>query len=277
MFAAIVGVVFGIPAAVAFSPSVGQVVTLGVFCTSFIGSIANFNLPGLASTIALPVGSGNQSRSIYNALKAKYPNKTVTGSYLRSEVDLSATQGSIRFPILVNDTQANINERRLNVGDAFMVTELGIYLYKTPTGESRAGQTLNSFPNSILFSRGTGAEAKALMQLYNGLLSIAVDRNELLPAVDLYQFYNAGVAQQGVLTAASGTNNAYIANSFDKSSLGMDLTPSVAFAGNVVNDVVLTPAVGGDMSGTSSVNTIVLFARGFLIQGGAELVKKGGI
>jgi hypothetical protein len=213
--------------------------------------------------------AGNSERAIYNSLIAKYGSKVVTGSYLRFEVDLTATTGTIQFPVLVNDSpNANVNERRLNVGDAFMVTKAGFYLYKIATGVDRSTAILDTFPNPILYAKV--GEAPNLMSLYNGFLNFTIDRNELIPAMDMMQFLNAGVAQQGVLTAASGTNNAYVRNQFLTGYGEVEMLPAVRLSGSLVNQITLSPAKPADMSGTASTNTAVLIVRGFLIQNGAN-------
>lgn len=226
----------------------------------------------------IPVNSNSsQLRAIYNSIveSGQYSQDVITYSYLRSEIQLSASQGTINFPILVSDTPtANANEKRLNIGDSFQCTSMGIFIYKTPTGEAISGQNLDTFPNPITYSRGSGAESKALMSLYNGFFAITINRTEIIPAMDCYQFLNIGDAQKGVLTAASGTNNAYVANAFFPDFGMVELLPSVPVAGNVVNQFQLTPSQSADMTGTSSTNTIVLLLRGFLIQGGAKVGQK---
>lgn len=270
-FALCMGVIFG-AASQYIAPQFSSVVTIGTTALfSFGGYLVDLQ-PGIFAVGGFVASGGNQLRDVYNKMRSSYPKCTVTYSYLRSEVDLSASQGPIRFPVLVNDSAPNVNERRLNIGDAFQVTSIGFLLYKTASGGNRDGQQLVTYPNPVTFSKS--GESGALTSLYNGSLSITVDRKELIPSMDCLQFYRVPVAQKGVLTAATGTNNAYALDGFPEDWGLTEIIPTIRLSGAVVNDIVLSPSVGRDMTGTSSTNTAVLFMRGFLIQGGAQFNDK---
>lgn len=213
----------------------------------------------------------SQIRAIYNSVKRDRPQCVITWSFLRSEVQLTATSGTIRFPILVNDQPAaNINEQRLNIADEFQVVKFGIFIYKVPTGQEIDEQILQTYPNPYLFSK-TG-EARALQALYNGYFNININRKELIPYLDCLQFYKVPTSQQGTTSAAIAGPVLYpILNSgMPDSDWGLvESIPSFRMSGAVVNQVTLN-ANAKDMTGTSSVNYAVFFARGFLIQNGAQ-------
>lgn len=213
----------------------------------------------------------SQIRAIYNAIRKSRPDCVVTWSYLRTEVVLTGASGVIKFPILTNDQPgANINERRLNISDEFQVIQFGIFIYKTPTGQAIDEQILQTYPNPSLFSRS--GETRALQALYNGYFTITINRKQIIPYYDAMQFFKVPDSQQGTTTAAIAGPVAYtIANSsyLDEKWGINESIPTFKLSGSVVNDVSLI-ANAKDMTGTTSTNTAVFFARGFLIQNGAK-------
>lgn len=246
-----------------------KIIAGSVFCFSTVASFAPTEL-NLFAGIYAPV-MGNSNRAVFDAMRAEYAKKgqtpVITASYLRSEVILGTTS-TVRFPILTQDSSPNVNERRLNVADAFQVTSLGIFIYKIATGANISSGILNTFPNPLVYT-GSG-EAANLQGIYNGSLNVTIDRKEIIPAIDCLNFYNVGIAQQAVLTAASGTGNAYQASQYTNDFGFYTVTPTFKMSGNLVNEITLNLPESVNLAGTSSTNRVVLITRGFLIQGGAQ-------
>jgi hypothetical protein len=218
----------------------------------------------------------SQVRAILNAIKKDRAGCVITWSYLRSEVQLVASQGSITFPILVNDSPAaNNNERRLNISDEFQVVSWGVFLYKKLTAQSIETTILNTYPNPTTFAKS--GEAGALQALYNGFLTATIDRKQIIPAFDAFNFYKVPDAQLGLVSAAIAgpvtypvPNSAYLSNEWGF----CEAIPTFRLSGAVVNQIQLVPPAAQDMTGTASVNYAVLFMRGFLIQNGAQFKGK---
>lgn len=219
--------------------------------------------------------SNSQYRAIFNAIRKTRENCTITWSYIRSEILLTATSGTLKFPILVNDSPAaNVNERRLNISDEFQVVKFGLFIYKNPSSQVIDEQILQTYPNAALFSKS--GEARALMSLYNGFFSITLDRKQVIPYLDAMQSFVVPDAQAGITTAAIAgpvvytiANNAMLNNDYGM----IEALPTFRLSGAIVNEVILN-ANAKDMTGTSSSNYAVFFARGFLIQNGAQFTTK---
>jgi hypothetical protein len=244
----------------------------GIFSASLIPSPSGLAFGGLYT----PIASGGNLRNVFNGIKQDYavkekskgkPAPTITYSYLRSEVALGTT-GSVAFPILTQDGTATVNERRLNISDDFVVTSLGLFIYKIASGAAVGNGILYTFPNSLVFSGSS--EAANLQSIYNGSINVTVNRNEIIPALDCMQFYEVGTAQQSVLTAATGTGNSYLANQYSKEAGFAEVIPTFKLSGSAVNQVTLNLPASAALAGTSSTNYVALVARGFLIQGGAS-------
>lgn len=277
LFSAFGSLVFGsATAATGATASVVNGVTAGTFVLSFIGSFIP-SLPGLAfGGLYTPVPASGNVRNVFNSIRANYAEieakkgkkaPTITYSYLRSEVSLG-TVGSVKFPILTQDGTPTVNERRLNITDDFVVTSLGLFIYKQASGAALGNSILYTFPNSLVFSGSS--EASNLQSIYNGFLNVTIDRKEIIPAIDCMQFYEVGTAQQSVLTAATGTGNAYLANQYGKEAGFAEVIPTFKLGGAFVNEVNLNLPASANLAGTSSTNYVALVMRGFLIQGGAQ-------
>ena len=216
--------------------------------------------------------TASQERALYNSLTQEFgPNAVITESYLRSEVDVTGGINTIRFPILVNDQpQANVLERRLNINDAFQVTAMGLFIYKTPSGENRYEQRLQTYSNASLFS-GTG-EARNFQVLYNAFFSITINRKQLIPYMDAFTFQRVPDTQQGMPTIWNGSaalGPSY--SSYLKAEWGFrDVLPTYRCSGSYTNEIVLNLPATATLTGTSSANTVVLFLRGYLMQNAAQ-------
>src|SRR5690606_28295154 len=68
----------------------------------------------------------------------------MTQSYLRLEQSIQAGKTQYNFPVQVNQGTVFNTEKRLNLQDTFVISEVGIYVAKT-TGATDAAFKLNTF------------------------------------------------------------------------------------------------------------------------------------
>jgi len=97
---------------------------------------------------------------------------------------------------LVNDTQngaVRVNEKRLNLQDVFITTELGLFIGVGSSTSTKA--ILYTYPNATIFTAATDDD---LWSIYNGYLNLAVNNQQILPAWDALRHYYAPQTQQGV-------------------------------------------------------------------------------
>jgi len=226
----------------------------------------------MANQTFFPAVSG-RNRNIYERIPKK-PGVVRTQSTLRLESDALGTQSSVDFNLIKgsgNYTQHE-TEKRLSITDNFIVTEIGFYILKVTTAGTNRGDTLRTFPNAVQFSGSN--EATNLMNLYNGYLGITIDGKQILAGQwDLMRHYRVGSAQKGVLTAASGTGNAWDQSTWDTASYGMfPVTPTITFYGSSNNLITLNLPAAVNMAGTSSTNYAVLLFRGYLDQSASNVV-----
>ena len=207
----------------------------------------------------------DRTRANFNSLK-KRRGVVSTQSYLRLEQTLG-TQGSVTFPVLVNDGTSNANERRLSITDAFTITSLSVLIYKQASGGAISAGVLDTFPNPLIY---VGGQAAALQAIYNGYLSVRVNSVVYIDSLDTYRFYRVGVAQAGLETTT--TPAVYGASSYDKGDYPFySLTPGIRLSGATKNELTLTLPESVAMAGSAgTTNRVVLYVRGFLEQNGAQ-------
>jgi hypothetical protein len=153
-----------------------------------------------------------ESRMIFEnsikSLQKAFPGKNIlsdfklTQGYLRLAQLMVLNTGLYTFPVLVNDQGNTLNiERRLNLQDTFVVSELGIFV-STPASAVDTAYRLQTYPNQVLFG---AANANALRALYNsGSLSIIVNNTVYTPGWDVLRHLCQPETQQ---TAALGAGS----------------------------------------------------------------------
>jgi hypothetical protein len=121
------------------------------------------------------------AKALVNGLGYSTAHAKLTQSYLRSEVALSTSVANYHIPVLVNDTQngsVRVNEKRLNLQDIFICTELSVLI---GIGSATATNAkLYTYPNANVFS--TSTSAADLWSIYNGYLNLTINNEQVLPA-----------------------------------------------------------------------------------------------
>lgn len=218
------------------------------------------------------------------SLMGQYQGKTITQSYLRLERNIqSTTSTNWGFDILQTDTAngtVGATEKRLNTSDIFVATAMAMFIYKagastSATDTDRAKAVLNTFPNALVYT-GAG-EADNLTTLYNGAIRHAVNRIIYHDySLDTYRFYRAGQQQRGVIGGTGGT--ATNSSQWDDANYGMiGLDPTITFGGLSQNEIALKTPIAASLAGTLSTNFLVLYYRGFLVQGAAAQFQSANI
>jgi hypothetical protein len=116
---------------------------------------------------------------------------------LRSEVALSTSVANYHIPVLVNDTQngaVRVNERRLNLQDVFITTEIDVLI---GIGSATATDAkLYSYPNPTVFS--TSGATNALYSIYNGFLQLTINNDMVMPSWSVLRHLFVPQTQGGV-------------------------------------------------------------------------------
>jgi len=179
----------------------------------------------------------------------------LTQSFLRLEVALVAGATNFQFNVLVNQAGAAgifSTEQRLNLQDTFVPAQVGFFVGLT-TGANDAAYNLRSYLNPFIFTN-----AAAMQGIYNGVFSIMVNNNNLVPAWDMWQHWHSPQTQQ--IAAAPAAIDEF--DGCDDSMVAME--PNVALIGSKNN--VLTLQLKAGLSAVDANSRLILIMRGVLAQ-----------
>jgi hypothetical protein len=126
----------------------------------------------------------------------------LTQSYLRLEQPLTTTATNIFFPILVNQQAGGVaqtvTERRLQLQDSFVVSEIAVYLWIS--AGSPATTHFYSYPSFFTFTAPANANAQTL---YHGYLTLSVNNQVVVPFWDVWRSYLTNQTQNMAALAAA--------------------------------------------------------------------------
>ena len=139
------------------------------------------------------------AKTLVRSLGYSVEHAKLTQSYIRSEVALSTSIANYHIPVLVNDNQnasgPRVNEKRLNLQDIFVTTEIGVFI-GVGTSTNTAAK-LYTYPNATVFTSATDDD---LWSIYNGYLNLTINNEQLLPAWDVIRHYFVPQTQQSAST-----------------------------------------------------------------------------
>lgn len=216
---------------------------------------------------------GNQSnnaRSVYDSIKSKYPNKTISQSYLRLDKNIQSVTGNgWTWDIIQGQGTPNTSERRLAQPDVFVATAVTMFVMKagsstTASNDDIAKAVPNTYINSILYA-GSG-EAANLQNLYNGSLQFKINNNVVFPAIDTRRFYRVPTSQKGVGPSVIVNADGYESTFYSY----FGLTPYMEVSGANTNEFSISLPASLALAGTTSTNFAILYFAGWLVQGGSQ-------
>jgi len=155
-----------------------------------------------------------------------------TFSSLRFEQALATTAATYTFGVTSVDngpsgTRFN-TEIRLNQQDAFLASEIAIYL-AAPSSATDATFVDCTYPSPAIFTTGSAA----LGVIYHGFLKLTVNNSVILPSLYTSRFRKVPAAQK---VAAAANQNGIAFDSFDMSSDGIAISePNIYFIGSKGN------------------------------------------
>lgn len=165
-------------------------------------------------------------------------NAVLTQSYLRLIQPLTTTSNTFKFPVLINQqgtgNPVRPDEQRLKQQDAFYVSKIWIYLFKTTSATDMAVSP-QTYPNPVTFTLGgatVSAGSAPLYAFYNGKVSVTVNNNIQVPGYPISKFMNIPQTQ---LTAATNSPLTQI-----DGSVIMPWEPNLVFVGTYDNEINIT-------------------------------------
>lgn len=186
-------------------------------------------------------------------------------SFLRLEVALSTTNTLYQFPVLVNDTTTGAaqypTENRLQLQDAFYASQMFLG-FCAPGSSTATNFQLVTYPNASIFS--TSNAATSLFNWYNATMSLTVNNRQIIPALDLYRFYNVPQQQQ-VANADYTTSGINYRDEQSGAESGFyPVEPGIVFVGSKQN--ILQVQLKESMAAIQANSRAVIIFRGHLAQ-----------
>jgi hypothetical protein len=210
----------------------------------------------------LQVVSSDKNRNALEALRND-PNlngRTMSPSFLRVEQKIVNGKPVYNFNLTKDTNSDSVTERKLDVNDSFLITEIGLKLMKRLSTKI-GGEVLQTYPNIQEFADVSttflGADLEAF---YNGLMELTVKQKVQIEAMDTNQFrYVSETQQSSASTKSSGDMHAGM----------VSITPNIRINGTDKNSLkVSAPVASSALVAHTTANTdnyLVLFIRGFLI------------
>lgn len=193
----------------------------------------------------------------------------LTQSYLRFEAILTTSNTGYQFGVLVNQpspgatTGGTFNtERKLNLQDAFVCDQIGVFLGVSASTSDSSAMKLASYPDPNIIT--TTSAPAAAYGLYSGWLSLNVDQKNIAPYWDVQRHLvipNTNVG--GTTTAATGFNQSELNGQTQGFA---PVEPTWIFNGqqNIQFSLNLPAAIGTVQA--SSLGRVVVILRGHLAQ-----------
>ena len=230
-------------------------------------------------------------------LRDKYKQSNdilITESYLRSSVQMpNAATAVTNFGFQTNNNEVPQlpTDRRIQQSDTFEVYGMVFYMYTLSATTTAYPVTTPNviygsaipqyFPNPNVFSGTTTGlpEYQAIYSVYNGSLYVKIGAVVYFEALDMSEFLNVGITQQGVAVSSVATTGIAPATSQTPDHLKSGVTPMFMINGSGKNEItwngsnnesaLLGPNLPQTNAGMTRANFMCLKLLGFQVQNGA--------
>lgn len=265
---------------------------------AFICCHYGYHIPGATVMMGIPMIGSQDMRiayaNTYKSLWAKATNnganknpswlpnqgnKILSQGYLQSEILLNTSKTAYQFGInvnqLTNGQPVYVDERRLQLQDAFYVSSIGYYFKTVATG---GGDTEFQYH---LFTHPPGQQANGTNQntldaLWDGNLSLSVNNRTVVPQWDLWRHYETPQTQYPFFGVASPTALYPINDEHYGSQSGVyPCEPMWLLDGAYDNVLNINYNAGLNTIGLGGSVHMVVILRGILAQNCSKLMEPG--
>lgn len=153
-------------------------------------------------------------------------NYKLTQSFLRLEALSVSNSAQYRFPVLINQQPITNNEQRLNLQDSFIVSAMSMTIAKKTSATDTAFIPLT-------YNSPALTNAAQYAKLYNGVFTLSVNNNVLIPAWEMMQHYIAPRTQADAGPPELENSISFATDSF------VPVEPNIVLVGTKNNELVL--------------------------------------
>lgn len=217
----------------------------------------------------IQVISSERERAIYehNSSQSRFNGKTMTPGYIRLETEIKNSTNRFEFKTFEGDgATVYATERRLDRNDAFIATEVGLFIIRQDIANAKTNADLHTYVNLTTFAAAAGFTPADLKALHHGFLEVSINRVKKMVAFDTQRFLYVPETQQ------TGATN------YDQKDGRKDgfvrLTPQIVLDGAGTNELnVVFPSYAGWAGASVTAGTqhrLVLYFRGLHVTGGSS-------
>jgi len=209
-------------------------------------------------------------------------NRILSQSYLRSEIQLTATRSQYQFGINTNQIAAGQvlypSEQRLNLQDSFFVSNVGYYFRNLSAAGGNLSSRLYTAPSGQFYGSGGVTALTTQDTLWDGNLSLAVNNRTIVPSWDLWRHFEQPNEQFPVFGSAIAGSQFPVDDEGYGSQSGMyPCEPMWILDGSY--DSICNVTFNNSIATAIGSNTIhmVLILRGILAQNCGKIMEGGGL
>ncbi len=227
---------------------------------------AGVQMASVGGAMAVKSSSGRYA-TVYNILKAKYPNRTISPAEIRVEAYLVDGQAEYNFEINAQTGERGL-ERKLNQQDAFRVVDIAQFLLAEDKTIPNIG-VLQTYPNPVVFPDQAGALQNAhLEHLYNGTFKVRIGETNY---IDKYPNNGCRVVNTAQQTSAANRSGVGQGDGY------IPFIPQMTLRGFDNNEIkIVVPAVSQHRVAADAAaafkTKIVLILKGFTILGEGKTI-----
>lgn len=219
--------------------------------------------------------AANQSRALLSALRAEYPGKVITDSYLLLMKTLQQTTTAISWDVLTNQSTPTVIEQRLNLSDRFAVRDWAYATMMvpmagaTPTNAEIAGGVPTTYNNPQATPFGFGTTVAPLLGvIYNGWMDVTINSLVYYRKFPMRNFYRVPVSQSGTAVSTVATTGVVQKDGWNDLNFAYSpVYPTFTLDGLGSNQIVMTlPNPTATSAAATFANYACLYLRGYLIQ-----------
>jgi hypothetical protein len=225
----------------------------------------------MANEKPIQIFPSDRDRAILNKLRASavrngIPADKVQPSKLRVAMLVDASKSSYEFNIKKDQGTSLIHDRKLDINDSFVATDLGMMLLGEDPAKPGTG-LLQTFPNNTVFAAETSNVTPLHLNIfYNGGYKIKVGDTVYAEHIPTEDMLCVRTTQQ---SASSNFSERFLKDGT------VPLTPDITLGGSSKNEITLNvPTFSGLQLQYVTAATriyVVFVAYGFLITGGSKL------
>jgi hypothetical protein len=210
-------------------------------------------------------------RQVYETLKSKFGDKTISPHTLRLEQKITNAQSLYSFSTLDDQSAKTKSEIRLNKNDILFATAIGygvvaVNMTAAAVDSRDAKAEIATYPNQVIFLVAAGFDPTDLEVFWKSTLLLKVGDTEFIPGMETDIFRFAPRTQK-----SAATNY----DQYDKNSGFYKVPTYYTLRGtDEIKFQVSAPYYTGIQVANTNANfenRLVLRLRGFLIRGGATL------